>query len=420
MRFNRIRKIAVYVSIAVFASASIPLASVTSIANAQAQSSAQTDCAAKLALYSPQSIGASFQPPACASLTCSANATGTVATGAVSLNKDDATLKQIFTLLTQDGTFNGVQAAAVMGNMYAESGFNAGAQESNGIGFGLVQWSFGRRTALEAAARAAGVPASDIAFQIGYLKTEYNGSYKAAVAGTAFAEGTDLAEATAAWMNKFEVPANSPPSADKPKLYTKRIPAAQQIYGFFKDIAPTTTTATAGSTTTSSSSCGSSNAIVAGNIVQTAINLALPKPVADGKTERSDASDNYQKAHDQYNPSVAFSDCGGYIATVMISSGVDANYPKVNVTAQTAYVKAHPELYQVIQNPKQSDLQAGDILLSDAAGHTTLYLGDNSTGFPAADASLNQRVPSLRDISNSTWMLQNDAIIARYIGPNGK
>ena len=63
--------------------------------------------------------------------------------------------------------------AGVMGNIYAESGFNAGAVEGgSGIGFGLCQWSFGRRTKLEAYAASKGVPPSDADTQIEFLLGE--------------------------------------------------------------------------------------------------------------------------------------------------------------------------------------------------------------------------------------------------------
>ena len=52
-----------------------------------------------------------------------------------------------------------VQAAGIMGNIYGESGFNPDLVEhGNGIGFGLCQWSFGRRTELENFARSQGNP----------------------------------------------------------------------------------------------------------------------------------------------------------------------------------------------------------------------------------------------------------------------
>lgn len=64
-------------------------------------------------------------------------------------------------------------AAAVLGNIQAESGFNpAIVERSTGIGYGLIQWSFGRRTRLEQAAAARGVPVSDLKFQLEYLWQE--------------------------------------------------------------------------------------------------------------------------------------------------------------------------------------------------------------------------------------------------------
>ncbi len=67
------------------------------------------------------------------------------------------------------------QAAGVMGNMQAESGFNPGIVErSGGGGFGLSQWTGGRRTTLEAEAAKRGVPVNDLAFQLNYLYFESN------------------------------------------------------------------------------------------------------------------------------------------------------------------------------------------------------------------------------------------------------
>lgn len=64
-------------------------------------------------------------------------------------------------------------AAGAMGNIYAESGFDANVIEhGNGIGLGLCQWSYGRRTQLEGYATSKGVQASDINTQIEFLLGE--------------------------------------------------------------------------------------------------------------------------------------------------------------------------------------------------------------------------------------------------------
>ncbi|MBN9398470.1 hypothetical protein BGO18_00095 [Candidatus Saccharibacteria bacterium 47-87] len=73
-----------------------------------------------------------------------------------------------------------VAAAGTMGNIEAESGFRASAVESNGVGLGIIQWSYDRRTKLESAAAAAGVNLSDndaaLLFQLNYL---WDGEYGA-------------------------------------------------------------------------------------------------------------------------------------------------------------------------------------------------------------------------------------------------
>ncbi len=75
-----------------------------------------------------------------------------------------------------------VAAAGAMGNIDQESSFNPLVQEGgSGIGFGLIQWSFERRTKLEAAAAAQGVsfaPGADsdaaLLFQLNWL---WDGEY---------------------------------------------------------------------------------------------------------------------------------------------------------------------------------------------------------------------------------------------------
>ena len=69
--------------------------------------------------------------------------------------------------------FSEYATAGAMGNIYGESGFDSSIVEyGNGIGFGLCQWSFGRRTSLEKYAASKGKDSSDIDIQIEYLLAE--------------------------------------------------------------------------------------------------------------------------------------------------------------------------------------------------------------------------------------------------------
>lgn len=65
------------------------------------------------------------------------------------------------------------QVAGVMGNIHWESGgFTTTTVESNGVGIGLIQWSYGRRTQLEAYAASKGVDWKDEDTQIEFLIAE--------------------------------------------------------------------------------------------------------------------------------------------------------------------------------------------------------------------------------------------------------
>ncbi len=335
-------------------------------------------------------------------------------TSATTLVKASDKTKQIFQLLITGG-FNSVQAAAVMGNMQAESGFNSDGKEVGGGGYGLVQWTGGRRTNLEKFALSKSIPNSDIPMQIEFLFKEYNSSYKKRLSGTAFDNATNVDKATEAWMDKFESPAKAT------NHLSRRIQAANEVYGLYKDLAPAVTTTAA--TSTSATNCagvstGGSSVAVSSNIVATAQNFALKTPAKDGMNKASDATPAYVSALAQYNPGGVVADCGVFVATVMIASGLDKDYPKAGTSEQYKYIKSHPEKYTIIESPKTSDLQPGDILLrsSEMGGsdhHTAIYTGD--TGFPMIDASQDQRVPGVRDSNSLAWMLRIKPIVARLI-----
>lgn len=85
--------------------------------------------------------------------------------GTGTLTGIEAEVAQFF----KDKGLGDVQVAAIMGNMYAESGMNPAAQEDGGGGYGLCQWTGGRRTKLENYAASVGKPASDLAVQLEFF-----------------------------------------------------------------------------------------------------------------------------------------------------------------------------------------------------------------------------------------------------------
>ena len=72
-----------------------------------------------------------------------------------------------------DAGYSAEAAAGVLGNIEAESGFNeASIEGGSGAGFGLCQWTGGRRTQLESYAASKGVAPSDLDTQIEFLLAE--------------------------------------------------------------------------------------------------------------------------------------------------------------------------------------------------------------------------------------------------------
>lgn len=294
------------------------------------------------------------------------------------------------------------QAAGVMGNMYAESGFNPSAIEATERvqkGHGLVQWTFGRWTNLESFAAQEGKPWDDLEVQLKFLKKELEGSERALFEDSQFTGAKEPAIAAMRFRVIFE-------RADPAVAHDDRREGAA-IWAF--------NTYAGGSV---SSDCVSGNGIIAGNLVETAVNFALPTPADEGVNTKEQARKEYQEAKDKYNPSVHWTDCGGFIATVMYATGVDTNFPSVGTVTQANYIRSNPDKYLVVENPSLSDLQPGDLLYT--TGHVTMYTGKDT--YPSVDASFYNpetkqggRVPSVRDSGSAEWMIGEGAFVARVI-----
>lgn len=330
--------------------------------------------------------------------TCSVGKVSVTTTTDIAETED---IKTIYTYLTATPlSTNGnkpltpTQAAGVMGNLYAESTFRPDAIEDTSRaekGHGLAQWTFGRWNNLSNFASEQGKPWQDLTLQLDFLKSELEGSEQKVLNDSEFATTADPAAAAVRWRVVFE-------RADPDLAHDdKRQGAAVSIYNMFGG---------------ASAECKDTSSAVAGDFVKTAINYALESPASDGMTSKSQARGTYQTAKEEFNLLVDWTDCGGFIATALIASGVDKNYPKVSVSAQLGYVRTHLDKYTVTNKPALSDLLPGDILYVD--GHTTLYTGESQ--YPMVDASLGQRVPSVRTSASLQWMLsQSDLVSARLI-----
>ncbi len=145
----------------------------------------------------------------------------------------------------------------------------------------------------------------------------------------------------------------------------------------------------------------SGNGAVAGSIVKTALGYAWDT-TGHGRN-KADAKPSFQTDNvDGTQADFPYSDCGAFVATVLIKSGVDPNYPPRGTTIQLPYLEKHPDKYQMIDGiTNTSQLQPGDILItSRGMGHTYIYTGNYPDGatpktktWNSAGASLGGHVP---------------------------
>lgn len=120
----------------------------------------------------------------------------------IQLNNNGANKAYIYSILLENG-YSPEAAASVIGNLVGESGgnINPGAVESNGEGFGIAQWSFGRKTAVKQWLTANGYPLTSLEGQVKYLIKEMD-SYGIGKLKTS----TDVQEVVTWCINVYERP----------------------------------------------------------------------------------------------------------------------------------------------------------------------------------------------------------------------
>lgn len=174
------------------------------------------------------------------------------------------------------------------------------------------------------------------------------------------------------------------------------------------------------------SDCSHGGDVPEGDIVEASMHLAwddkveLEHSTADDHG-RDDSKEEYvEVAEGIGDPTHAyFTDCGVFVASVMISSGVDPDYVPRSTSAQLAYLENNDD-YEFFTPTSEGDLEPGDILIIEGPniGHTYIYTGERHSADDgrAQGASLYTRPPSGHDIwlsdSNGTYQ------VARYQGDN--
>lgn len=308
--------------------------------------------------------------------------------------------------LTSDQKLTAEQAAGVMGNIRQEAGpdYAPDVNENGGGGYGIVQWTGTRRTALEAAARKKGVKVSDLSFQLMYLYEETLARPAKGGGGnewTVLKTKTTIEDALVFWHDSFER------SKDTPSfVINTRGGYARDAYNSFSG-----KTSSGGN---SSDVCVNAD----GNFAQTVLAYAWPdyhaKPYVQKKPEYEAAVKKAQ-SENKYTGDTCYGggvDCGAFVTLLINNSGFDPSYNSNgkggNTSAQAAWAKKN---WQTLGNGGSIDtgtLKAGDVAIS--GDHTFVYVGDipglNSPNH-IASASRCERAPmagteSLTD-NTFTW-----------------
>ncbi|GAA1541477.1 phage tail tip lysozyme [Kribbella lupini] len=290
--------------------------------------------------------------------------------------------QKAFNFFTANG-FSKEQAAGIVGNMIHESSVEPGRLQNtpsgqvthakdavdSSLGWGIVQWTPAGKMIRPSLAATNGDEAKveSLEWQLEFLKKQLDGEPPLAEgeAGRQLKATRSVADAAVAFGRYFERFAGSD-DLSNPR-YAQRKTAAQQVYDHFSG-----SPGAAGGTDGETGGCGAGN----GDIVQTAVSLAWPDRDESRGPNKEDARPSYQDAMPKYNGATTYypyTDCGVFVATVMVMSGVDKDYFRRGTGSQRDYVKGSSKFETFDNFTEISQLQPGDILVND--GHTFIYTG---------------------------------------------
>ena len=334
--------------------------------------------------------------------------------------------------------YNEIATAAAMGNIKHESGFDPSlVEKGSGVGYGLVQWSYGRRTAYENYAKSKGKPASDINTQIEYLLKELDANSGVWMTASSrygygslkrsdWADGKNLDTATKAFMCCFERPSYSP----SVNHIDRRLASAKEYYQKY------TGTAVTGSTLSGSSESGSAiNTIL--DTLSVFDNLAKGYGLVSDTSSSTDGSTSYtattggsdkqnqlvntmksmqgtlKYSQQSRNPENGSADCSSLVQWVYKKVlGIDPG-------SWTGAQETDSDLYTVANNVNDtSKLQPGDLLLYRRGGtssHVEMYAGNNQMIGHGGGSDGKTPGPTLKELKQ-TMGSQSVAMVRRWVG----
>ena len=139
---------------------------------------------------------------------------------------DTATGQTLHAGLVRRG-FSREEAAAIVGNLWAESNFKTGIRNPTSGAYGLMQWLGGRYDKLLAFAAEKNKPASDLEVQLDYIAWELKGGnqYESAQFQKAMAYGPTIADKTRGFAYEVERAG----AGELQSCMSKRVGAAQSV-----------------------------------------------------------------------------------------------------------------------------------------------------------------------------------------------
>ena len=128
--------------------------------------------------------------------------------------EDNRTTEEVVWDYLKAAGYSDIQTAAIIGNLYQESGLNPARIESNGEGIGLVQWSFGRKQNLINYASSKGKDWTDLESQLEFLVSELDSKQFYQQYKDTFMNPYSVSEATEAFCFGFERPNKAKANVD--------------------------------------------------------------------------------------------------------------------------------------------------------------------------------------------------------------
>ena len=317
--------------------------------------------------------------------------------------------------------YNEIATAAAMGNIQHESGFDPNLiEKGSGVGFGLIQWSHGRRTKMENYAKEKGKSPSDLGVQIEYLLIELSnqtGAWSKSSSrygyGTLtrddWANGNNLDIATKAFMACFERPSYDP----SVNHIDRRLKSAAEYYeAFTGQPVDTSLSYSTGTSTDSSSTVNTLGSMLAalptayfGEGLMSLFGLSSSSSTSTGSSNNVNVGPGVEGAAKQMeiwanDPNVGYDqkyrwgekgdyDCSGAVITAYEKAGIPvkskggASYTgnMLNAFKKTGFT----DITSQVNLQTGDGLVRGDVLLNPGR-HTAMYIGNGQE----AEASINE------------------------------